>query len=59
MPATDSNPLYSHAEIGVLACAKCGNPMRLSQIEPAAPGYDIRTFECTKCDSNERFSVAI
>jgi len=29
--------------------------MRLSCIEPAAPGYDIRTFECTKCDSSECF----
>jgi hypothetical protein len=32
------DPLYSRAEIGILACAKCGNPIRLSQIEPAAPG---------------------
>jgi hypothetical protein len=29
--------------------------MRLSQIEPAAPGYDVRTFECAKCDSSVRF----
>jgi hypothetical protein len=55
MPSTHLNPLYSRAEIGILACSKCGNPMRLSQIEPAAPGYD----ECAKCDSSERFSVAI
>jgi len=44
-------PIHSTAgaEIGILACSKCGNPMRLSQIEPAAPGYDVRTFECAKC----------
>ena len=37
-------PIHSTAgaEIGILACSKCGNPMRLSQIEPAAPGYDVR-----------------
>jgi len=59
MPSTHLKPPHSRAEIGILACSKCGNPMRLSQIEPAAPGYDVHTFECAKCDSSERFSVAI
>ena len=59
MPAVQPNPLFSRAEIGILACSKCGKPMRLSCIEPAAPGYDIRTFECTKSDLSECFSVAI
>jgi hypothetical protein len=59
MPSTHSDPLYSRAEIGILGCAKCGSPMRLSLIEPAAPGYDVRTFECVRCNSSERFSVAI
>jgi hypothetical protein len=59
MPSTHPNPLHSRSEIGILACSKCGNPMRLSQIEPAARGYDVRTFECVRCNSSERFSVAI
>jgi RNase P subunit RPR2 len=59
MPSTHLDPLYSRAEIGILACSKCGNPMRLSHIEPAAPGYDVRIFECAKCDTIERFSVSI
>jgi hypothetical protein len=59
MPSIHLDPLYSRAEIGILACSTCGNPMRLSQIEPAAPGYDVRIFECAKCDSSERFLVAI
>ena len=59
MTSTHLDPLFSRAEIGILACLKCGNPMRLSQIEPAAPGYDVRTFECAKCNAIERFSVAI
>ena len=59
MPSTHHLPLFSRAEIGILACPKCSNPMRLSHIEPAAPGYDLRTFECAKCDSSEQFSVAI
>jgi hypothetical protein len=58
-PSAHLNPLFSRAEIGILACSKCGNSMRLSKIELAAPGYDVRTFECAKCDSSERFSVAI
>ncbi len=59
MPSSLPDALYSRAEIGILACSKCGNPMRLSQIEPAAPGYDVRTFECVKCNSDQRFLVAI
>jgi len=59
MPSTLPDPLYSRAEIGIMACSKCGNPMRLSLIEPAASGHDVRTFECVKCNSSERFSVAI
>ena len=59
MPSTHHEPLFSIAEIGVLACAKCGNPMRLSRIEPGEPGFDLRTFECKKCDVNRRFVVAI
>ena len=59
MPSIHPDLLYSRAEIGILACSKCGNPMRLSHIEPAAPGYDLRIFECAKCDTVERFSVAI
>jgi hypothetical protein len=59
MPSMDLTPLYSRAEVGILACSKCGNPMRLSHIEPAALGYDVRIFECAKCDTSERFLVAI
>jgi len=59
MPSIHPDPPYSRAEIGILACSTCDNPMRLSHIEPAAPGYDVRTFECAKCDSSERFLVAI
>jgi ribosomal protein L37AE/L43A len=58
MPTIHPETLHSRAEIGILACSKCGNPMRLSEIEPAAPGYDVRTFECAKCNFSERFSVA-
>jgi hypothetical protein len=59
MPSTQPNTLFSRAEIGILACSKCANPMRLSRIEPGEPGFDLRTFECAKCEVNQRFAVAI
>jgi hypothetical protein len=59
MPSVHPNPLYSRAEIGILACSKCRKPMRLACIEPSSPGFDVRTFECSACDSRECFSVAI
>lgn len=52
-------PLFSVAEIGVIACSKCGKPMKFSSSEPDQPGVDVRTFECAKCDSAVKFAVAI
>jgi hypothetical protein len=33
--------------------------MRLARIEPDKPGFDLRTFECAKCNAGESFIVAI
>jgi hypothetical protein len=59
MLSTQPNPLLSVAEIGVLNCPGCGNPMRLAPIEPDKPGFDLHTFECSKCGTGESFLVAI
>jgi hypothetical protein len=32
------------------ACPKCRAHMILARILPARVGFDIRTFECPKCD---------
>jgi hypothetical protein len=32
------------------ACPKCRSYMILARIMPARVGFDIRTFECPKCD---------
>ena len=32
-------------------CPKCGAKMWLTRIEPYAPGFDKRTFECPTCES--------
>jgi hypothetical protein len=31
--------------------------MVLARIEPAKPGYDLRTFECTKCNNVDQYIV--
>jgi hypothetical protein len=59
MRATPTDPLLSVADIGVFPCTKCGKPMRLSCIEPTEPGFDVRTFECGKCNRNVKFAVTI
>lgn len=59
MRATQTDPLFSVADIGVFPCAKCGKPMRLSYIEPTDPGFDVRTFECEKCNCTVKFVVTI
>jgi hypothetical protein len=33
--------------------------MRLACIESTAPGLDMQTFECMKCYTSERFTVAV
>lgn len=30
-------------------CPRCGTKMRLFAIEPDKPGYELHTFECSKC----------
>jgi hypothetical protein len=59
MLSTHPTPLFSVAEIGVLNCSGCGNPMRLACIEPGKPGFDLRSFECAKCNTGEAFLVVI
>jgi hypothetical protein len=59
MPSTQTDPLFSVADIGVVPCVKCSKPMRLSCIEPTEPGFDVRTFECEKCRHAVKFVVSI
>jgi hypothetical protein len=59
MFSTQPSPLFSVAEIGVLNCSGCGKPMKLARIEPDKPGFDLRSFECAKCNTGEAFLMAI
>jgi hypothetical protein len=38
-------------------CTKCGAPMILARIEPAKPGFDLRTFECAKCNNADQYII--
>ena len=35
------------------ACPECPAQMYLSRIEPEQPGFDLRTFECPRCQHVE------
>jgi len=40
-------------------CTKCVAPTTLARLEPAAaPGHDLRTFECTVCSNADIIDVA-
>jgi formate dehydrogenase maturation protein FdhE len=38
-----------------MPCIKCGEPMRLALIEPRNQNFDLVTYRCIPCDSNESF----
>jgi hypothetical protein len=31
------------------SCPQCGLDLHLARIEPATPGHDLRTFDCSGC----------
>jgi hypothetical protein len=38
-------------------CTKCGAPVILVRIEPANSGFDLRTFECSKCNNVDQYII--
>jgi hypothetical protein len=38
-------------------CTRCGARLWLTRIEPRAPGYDCRSFECSKCHGATSYEV--
>jgi hypothetical protein len=38
-------------------CTKCGAPMILARVERAKSGFDLRTFECSKCNNADQYLV--
>ena len=50
MPESHSLPDYINIQIHRPACPNCRAHMMLARIMPARIGFDLRTFECPKCD---------
>ena len=41
-----------------LRCPKCHMRMALSHIAPGPAGFELRTFDCTRCDAVEQVVIA-
>jgi hypothetical protein len=50
MPEYHSLPEHINAYIQRPACPRCRAQMMLARIMPQNVGFDLRTFECPKCD---------
>jgi hypothetical protein len=50
MPESHSLPEHVNVYIHRPVCRKCDTHMMLARIMPASVGFDLRTFECPKCD---------
>jgi hypothetical protein len=48
---------YGRPNVAPDAGRKCGAKMTLARIEPDKPGYDLRAFECTKCNNVDQYIV--
>ena len=57
MSASSPVPTLFRDRLMEAPCTKCGAKMTLARIEPDKPGYDRRTFECTKCNNVDRYIV--
>jgi len=41
-----------------MPCMKCAEPMRLAMIEPRRRAFDLLTYHCVRCNSDESFLTA-
>jgi hypothetical protein len=41
-----------------LRCPKCRTRMTLTRISPGPTGFELRTFDCSKCDHVEQIAIA-
>ena len=57
MTAAPQAPTLFRDRLMEALCTKCGAKMTLARIEPDKPGYDLRSFECTKCNNVDQYIV--
>ena len=41
-----------------LRCPRCRTRMKLARISPGPRGFEIRTFDCARCDHLEQIAIA-
>jgi hypothetical protein len=58
MPKTYYLPDRVNAQIQRPPCPNCLTHMMLARIMPARPGFDLRWFECPKCNHVHEVLVA-
>ena len=54
-----SSSLHVTFEPAPQHCTKCWASMVMARIEPAKSGFDLRTFECTKCNNVDQYIVEL
>ena len=42
-----------------LRCPKCRTRMMLARISPGPTGFEVRTFDCSKCGHVEKIVIAL
>ena len=42
-----------------LRCPKCRSRMMLARIAPGPTGFELRRFDCSKCDHVEKIAIAL
>jgi hypothetical protein len=57
-------PQFLNADLGSIEierppCPKCHGPMMLTGVVSGPDGPDVRTFECSLCNSTEKVTVEI
>jgi transposase-like protein len=57
MPASHSLPDHINIQIQRPVCPNCSAHMMLARIMPARMGFDLRSFECLKCDQVRELMV--
>jgi RNase P subunit RPR2 len=50
MPQVRSAPNHINVRMQRHACRKCHSNMMLARIASVSMGFDLRTFECLKCN---------
>jgi hypothetical protein len=54
---TDYPAAIPMSAIQQLRCPKCRARMKLARTSPGPTGFELRTFDCSKCDNVEQIAI--